>query len=579
VPIFVYLREWDGAEDLRSLLAAPFADCELADPQVYLETLLRTGRALLLFDGLDEVKEAERSRLITELEKLRRRYRGGRMLLTCRTAATGYQFERARYVEVADFTPDQMDTFARRWFGEETDLAKQFCTQMEEHEHLRDLGRTPLLLGLLCLVFEERGAFPERRSDLYRRALKSLFGEWDDARSIARYAPRDAEVYHTLSLPRKHRLFAHIAHATFTQGETLMAQAQLERLITAYMVTVPDAPARLDLDRSALLKAIEAQHGILVAHARGVYAFIHPTFQEYYEARYVVAQAEAGDEQAIPRLLAHAHEDRWREVILLAASMLSNADAFFEVFLARLAAMVKGDDTLVAFLGWVERKAASVDVPYKPAAVRVFYIWLALVLDLARDLALALARDFAFDPARVRAHVGNLASGHAHASDIVHAITRALASNLALFLDLAHARALASDLAFASDLALALARAPGRSGLIGLVHDRELNRDLDRNLVFALAMGDTALHTALSALAVPDEKAPDKTWDAFATQLRVIMIEHRDVGHEWGFTNEQERTLADYFRAAELLVECLDVAYVTDREAIEARLVVPPKEG
>jgi predicted NACHT family NTPase len=91
--------------------------------------LLRAGRALLLFDGLDEVQEAERSRLITELEKLRRRYHGCCMLLTCRTAATGYQFERARYVDVADFTPDQMDAFARRWFGIALRMNSQAATQ------------------------------------------------------------------------------------------------------------------------------------------------------------------------------------------------------------------------------------------------------------------------------------------------------------------------------------------------------------------------------------------------------------------------------------------------------------------
>jgi hypothetical protein len=53
------------------------------------------------------------------------------------------------------------------------------------------------------------------------------------------------------------------------------------------------------------------------------------------------------------------------------------------------------------------------------------------------------------------------------------------------------------------------------------------------------------------------------------------MIEHRDIGHDWNFTEEQSQTLNRYLYATHLLVECLDVAYVTDREAIEDRLLRP----
>jgi hypothetical protein len=324
------------------------------------------------------------------------------------------------------------------------------------------------------------------------------------------------------------------------------------------MVTISDAPDRIDIDGGAILRAIEAQHGILVEQARGVYSFAHPTFQEYYTARYVVDNALEG---ALPKLLVHAYEDRWREVIMLAASMFPNADAFFEVFLKRLDAMAKGDNKLVAFLGWVERKAASVDARYKPAAVRAYYAWLALALDHAST------RPFDFDP-EFRFY------GSARVNGRIRAACRARARDLAL--DLALASGL--DPALISGLDLALVSALASAIVSTLTRPLDINYALDINYDFdidlACDMDKTALHTELSKLTVPDEDASYETRWAFVAQLRAIMIEHRDIGHDWdwGFTEEP----ADYFGAVELLIECLDVAYVTNRAAIEDLLLLPP---
>ena len=156
------------------------------------------------------------------------------------------------------------------------------------------------------------------------------------------------------------------------------------------------------------------------------------------------------------------------------------------------------------------------DVPYKPAVVRAFYT------------AQALSRD--------RAHLlANVTLPHFHR-----------ARDIACFHD--HIRAWF----LARGHACVLAGALGRTILLARACD----------------IGDTAL----SMLEIPNVDAPAETWNALAAQLQVMM-------HDWEFTWEQAQTLEDYFGAAEVLVKCLDVAYVTDREGIEARLVVPPREG
>lgn len=548
-PILVYLREWTGGE-LMDFLTRPLSNGGIADPPALMEHLLCTGRALLLLDGLDEVNELQRRDLIRSIEEFHRRYMDCRILLTCRVAATPHQFEDFSEVEVADFTEEQMLAFARNWFGGDTPKAEEFQNQIQQEERLRDLGHTPLLLGMLCLIFDEQGAFPEKRAELYQRALDALLVEWDESRSIEREAMRRAEIYYSLSLGRKHQLFAHIAHTTFERGKTLIPQERLERLITDYLATTPNAPARIDIDAGAILEAIEAQHGILVEYAQRMYAFAHPTFQEYYTAHYIVEQARDGDKQALPRLLTHTHEERWHEVTLLTVSMMENANTFFSHFLAILDKSIREDAELIAIFKWNICEAATMNTNDSSAVVRIVHIWLVLDLYFAYDLAGDISQ--LCDRTRAQAYLSNLLR--------LFSVIRNLAAefNKEVFLFFSRDYDLDSNLHSSFKYVL--------GSLIS--HAKILSNRLNfYDLYVALRSLDASRDT------------PQETRNAFVTLFQTVMIEHLEISRDWHLSIKQIQTLERYFTAAYILVQCLNVANISaaDRVAIENRLLLPPK--
>ena len=589
VPIFVSLKEWaDSCLDLLSFIVRQFEICGFPAAQPFIEHVLHNGQALVLFDGLDEVTQADRKRLHlpTALTDFSDEYRGSQVLITCRVAAAEYQFERFTCVEVADFDDDQMRTFVGKWFKDRPAKRDEFWTEFAQSEHrrLRELGRTPLFLVLLCLTFDGLGSFPRRGADLYREALDTLLKQWDKSKGIRR-----DEVYRGLSLGHKHQLLAQIAYATFERGDYIL-QDTLEKLINAYLCALPDAPAKEDIDAESVLKAIEAQHGILVEVAHRVYTFAHLTFQEYYIACYIVDCAASADAGAIPRLLSYCADDRWREVILLTASLLDNAGDFFAHFLHALDELIADDPTLVSFLTWAAYRAAAVHAPYKLAAIRSYYCWLATLLayDLAFDLD--LARD-----------IGDLAITDDRDLDYAHIYACKLAITLDLDLDRALIRnkdvidsgpgfnfdfvsSLDGDFdldgvlarAFARTLALALSCALNIELDLAIAFD--LARDLDHARACSRALGADDLHQALAVLALPAAEHDLEEWRAFADTLQAIMVAHRDIGHDWNFTPEQVRRLERYLYAAHLLGECLDLARVTDRPAIESYLLLPPNQ-
>jgi len=68
---------------------------------------------------------------------------------------------------------------------------------------------------------------------------------------------------------------------------------------------------------------------------------------------------------------------------------------------------------------------------------------------------------------------------------------------------------------------------------------------------------------------------------AWANKLRNEIVKYRNIGHEWQFSNQQRRTLEQYYDATLLLADCLNNASdVTPeiRAHIEDTLLLPIAE-
>ncbi|WP_424096272.1 NACHT domain-containing protein [Moorena producens] len=569
VPILIRLKNF--AEDamvecsfsLFNYINQEFQSCGISEQDI--ETLLSYGRALILMDGLDEVPETASNQVIQQIRKISEKYYKNQLIITCRIAAQQYRFRGFTEVEIADFKPAQIQYFAKKWFvavarnDPESGLEKAslFIEQMKlpENQQIRELATTPVLLNLACLVFQTKADFPVKRSDLYQQGLDLLLIRWDEARGVKR-----DDIYRNLSLPHKLELLSQLAVITFEQGEYFFEEIRLQQLIADYLRKLPATQsnqAALELDSLAVLKSIEVQHGLLVERARRIYSFSHLTFQEYFTARAIVI----GTGMSLSQLVEHLQEKRWREVFLLTAQMLPDADQLLLLIKQQINRLVCSemvldsvkltpsamalDDNLTKFLNWIEIKSLEIYTPYKPAAVRAFYMTLALPPShpLSRNQALALAID--------------------------HRLGGELGSELALDLALDHA------------LAVAQAMTPE------LVYDRlsALYLALDLNHLTGIeSIGDylEKLKNQLPDLDDDDRDSIQEWWQShgseWVSQLRALMIEHRNMGNQWDLTKTSQDWLEQYSRANHLLVECLNSncqLSLTVRKEIEDTLLLP----
>jgi predicted NACHT family NTPase len=551
VPIFIRLKNFaedaldEGNFSLLNYINQEFSRSGVSEQDV--ETLLNHGKTLILLDGLDEVPEAASDEVIKQIRKVAEKYYKNQLIITCRIAAQEYRFQGFTEVEIADFKPAQIENFAKKWFvavarnSPESGLKKAslFLEQMAlpEHQPIRELAATPVLLNLTCLVFHAKADFPVKRSDLYKQGLDLLLIRWDESRGVRR-----DDIYRNLSLPHKLQLLSQLAAITFEQGDYFFEESRLQQLITDYLRTSPNAQTdsvALEQNSLAVVKSIEIQHGLLVERARRIYSFSHLTFQEYFTARAIVT----GTHLSLPQLAEHLTEKRWREVFLLTAQMLPNADELLQLMKQQVDALVSADETLQPFLNWVAEKSLEVKTPYKPAAVRAFYLALALPPNhrLASDQTLALAID--------RNLAGNLGGDVALDLALVHALGVALA--------------LTPELAYNRMSALRLA--------------------LDLNHLTGVEVINDSLKQLKNQLPNPDANPETiKQWwqgngQDWASQLRSVMIGHRNIGHEWHLSDASQQLVEQYANASQLLVECLNSncqLTPTVRQTIEEKLLL-----
>jgi len=520
IPVFITLKDFaeKGNPNLftyiSQLIELPTSDA--------LRKILQQGQMLVLLDGLDEVREEDTKRVLQQILEFSDQFHLNQFVMTCRIAAKEYTFERFTEVEVADFDKEQIAIFAQNWFRLSDPMkAKRFIQKLEENKPIQELASSPLLLTLLCLVFGESADFPANRSELYREGLDVLLKKWDGKRNIQR-----DQLYKNLSLKRKEDLLSQIALTNFKQKDYFFKQKTLEAYISDFICNLPNVdsdPEILRMDSEAVLKSIEAQHGLFIERAKSIYSFSHLTFQEYFAAKEIVANSTYAN------LVKHLAEKRWREVFLLTASMMRNAGDLLKLMKQSIDEILADEEELQQFLKWLNQKSSCLKVFYKAAAVRAFYF--------AHELTLTTYFPF-FDK-------------------LENTMQARFSISLLLVM---HEK----ETAFAKDV------------------DHNLNHNLEPELVNVLHSSMTAI--PISGEERPTHE--DYLWWQLNNQVVIskfqnAMSQHGYAKDNWQFSEKQRRLLRQYCDANKLLVDCLNSDCYVDRDVrqeIEDTLLLPMSE-
>ena len=322
IPIFVRLKEFSESGGILSkyLLKEVFMR-GMQDAEANFRDLIFEGKVIFLFDGLDEVKKENSYKTITELINFADKYPKNQFIISSRIAAYNSTFEQFLDVEMADFNDQQIQQFVENWFKGSPELAQKCWEKLKINSPIKELAQIPLLLTLVCVTYRSLKNFPNNKAELYDIAINILLVEWDESRLIKREG-----IYRGLSSKRKKSLLSKIAYETFSQGEFYMKERRLEEYIIAFIKNISDTKrGTQEINGRRILKAIAAQHGLLVPRSINIYSFSHLTFHEFFTAIYLKEHQDYFSE-VIDK---HIFNYQWREVFLLTVGVMDNADNFF----------------------------------------------------------------------------------------------------------------------------------------------------------------------------------------------------------------------------------------------------------
>jgi hypothetical protein len=317
IPIYLAVRDLVQDCSLLETCAALLKDLGFDPAERIVETLGRSGRMMLLVDGLDETSEVHQKRLVREIKDAQSRFPLAQICVSGRHHALSLGLEGFSKWETLPLPFPARLQFIEKWFSAvDPAKGKQLITQSSARHELLDLGSSPLMLSIVCALFSNDLDIPADTNELFERSVHGMLGGWDAFRAIARTSPlRD------LSVKRRTQLVAGIAHGLFLRGKIVFDADDINsvRQELADTFSVSDFAC----EASELLECLFSVFGIILERAPGLYSFCHLSLHEYLVAYFIVSNRQEINVAAFFR-----DDDRWIEVTKLIAQMLPQCDAF-----------------------------------------------------------------------------------------------------------------------------------------------------------------------------------------------------------------------------------------------------------
>ena len=258
-----------------------------------LHAVAKLSAVLLVFDGLDEVADFGRRRMVVEeisrgVSRLKDISASIQTIVTSRPAA----FTDSPGLPETDFWHLHLSSIGRLLIGEYTDKwmkarrlegkeasdVRRILKVKLDQPHLRELARNPMQLAILLSLIQTRGgSLPDKRTALYDSYVDLFFSREAEKSSLVRD--------HRDLLIDIHRYLAWVLHSEAQTKQTAgsVSTERLRGLVEAYLTEESHNASLAQQLFTGMVERVVA----LVSRVEGTYEFEVQPLREYFAARHL----------------------------------------------------------------------------------------------------------------------------------------------------------------------------------------------------------------------------------------------------------------------------------------------------
>lgn len=315
VPVLVSLRFYQVSCDelIRDFLQSHNIHLSFQE----IEYLLQQGKLVLLIDGINELSSATARQ---EIKAFRQKYGTCKMIFTTRNLGIGADLGISHRLEMQPLTEKQMHQFVKAYLPKRSEQFLQHFTG-----RLVELGKTPLLLWMLCSVFEQTGEnLPRNLGEVLRRFVQVY------AHRVKEDMPAKDESRRWWEAMMRQLAWVMMTGDQKTELKVTIKKREAEKILNNYLidkVPFPGDCAKVWLED--LLK-----YHLLQVEANEYISFRHQMIQEYYAAEELLERLPELLDQEFQRN--YLNYLKWTEVIGLMLGLVEKEiQAIHVVDLAR----------------------------------------------------------------------------------------------------------------------------------------------------------------------------------------------------------------------------------------------------
>lgn len=321
IPILVNLRKYKGKDNsefsiinliYKSMLAF---DIRMDQQQFFYS--LRSGKYLILFDGLDEVKDRYRRDSAREIEQIYMKYSNNRYVITSRNvikqnphSKTGYcgesfaELKSFTFFDIAGLNLNNACSLVTK-IGNADDIEKteKFKKVLREYlwaEHKNFLS-TPLLLSIMYITFLDRldDMLMDNLADYYTNVFDVLYSKHELAKAEGCELRLLCE---KLGYNKFKTLFSYICFHTFFSQQYEFTTEELTDLIRRGVKKLNYSDALPLNETNNFIQDLTNRVCLLVQEGT-VFAFLHRSLQSYFAAFSDTTLCDKDQESLISRIV------------------------------------------------------------------------------------------------------------------------------------------------------------------------------------------------------------------------------------------------------------------------------------